>query len=642
MTTVPIKQTVRKSNPQFEILIKVLKDEVEKKNLSWHIPLDAKGKPAERDWDLRILNSSHGKHAIGTGGFAVDSTVRRLALEAGWPGANLSQSPILSDRAQDFVKAIIAERCLNGRTGDSTQIIANAAKRLLSSTSVEPDELSREHFESFLSLKKWSEKFKRDLTIVAKFIDKHLLSENCPVQPDLSVDVPVDLLEKLGTRSKEEKLPEKEALYELTRIVFREMPTSFNDRIYFAILRLLILTGLRITEVLSLPHDCLEWEEHIDIVTQQNASTIGGVGKSLRLLYFAAKQRDGAPDLLIERRYYVPAAFEKLVVETVTEIIEATAPLRKILQAQSANAAMHRTSDIRVFKTSAGRELGTWHLLFLTLFSPAPFPLIEELTMDAGVSTAAPGRIYTALGRTDGSGSRSYFEKYGSAAASKEFSLQPHSLRHLMNTELFRLDVPDTVITHHFGRTSVAQSYQYDHRSLSERLKFVELPASALPYMPPGSTQEAVAKMIVSGHVESSHLSRSFRRIQNEHGDDSAFAYLAANSDGFHVTPYGFCTNSFSMNPCARHLKCFDNCKHFASSGTPEHRTSLEELRGRLIEMRRSAVNRPVHSVGKSNQVKHATTLINGVEAALAGQPNELLFPDGVDYANPNKMDVLT
>lgn len=641
MTTVPIKQSRKERNPQFEHLVTHLRMQVEAKGVSWSIPLDEQGKPTKKDWDLRVLNSSHGKHAAGTGGFAVDSTVRQLAIDAGWPVANLPDAQVLTSRAQDFIKAIIAQRCLMGRTADSTQIIANAAKRLLSSTSVEPDELAREHFEAFLSLKKWSEKFKRDLTVVAKFVDNHLLSQNCPVQPGVSADVSIELLEGLGTRSNEDKLPEKEALYELTRIVFREVPTTFNDRIYLSILRLLILTGLRITEVLSLPEECLEWEEHIDVITQRNASTVGGVGRSLRLLYFAAKQRDGAPDLLIERRYYVPSAFETLVVDTVNEIISATAPLRKVLAAQSIHPAAHPNSDIRVFRTSTGRELGTWHLLFLTLFTPAPFPLPADLTMEDAVRTAGVGRIYTGLGRTDGSGSRSYFEKYGTSAASKGLSVQPHSLRHLMNTELFRLNVPDTVITHHFGRASVAQSYEYDHRNLLERLKFVELPGAAGPHIPPGSTQEAVAKMVVSGIMESSHLGRSFRRIQSEHGDSPAFAYLAANSDGFHVTPYGFCTNSFSMNPCARHLKCFDNCRHFAASGIPEHRTSLEELRGRLIAMRISASNRPVNSAGKANQIKHAATLINGVEAALAAQPNERLFPTGPNFACPGDKDVL-
>lgn len=149
-----------------------------------------------------------------------------------------------------------------------------------------------------------------------------------------------------------------------------------------------------------------------------------------------------------------------------------------------------------------------------------------------------------------------------------------------------------------------------------------------------------VAKMVVSGIAASSHLGQSFKRIQAEHGDEAAFAYLAANSDGFHVTPYGFCTNSFSMNPCARHLKCFDGCRHFAASGLPEHRVTMETLRERLVEMRAAAKAKPAHTIGRKNQITHAERLIQGVTAALDSEPNEAVFPVGNNYANPNQKDV--
>ena len=44
------------------------------------------------------------------------------------------------------------------------------------------------------------------------------------------------------------------------------------------------------------------------------------------------------------------------------------------------------------------------------------------------------------------------FSVYGRSPESKLMSIKPHSLRHLMNTEMFRKNVPDTIITHQFGR----------------------------------------------------------------------------------------------------------------------------------------------------------------------------------------------
>jgi hypothetical protein len=80
--------------------------------------------------------------------------------------------------------------------------------------------------------------------------------------------------------------------------------------------------------------------------------------------------------------------------------------------------------------------------------------------------------------------------------------------------------------------------------------------------------------MVVGGLSPSSHIAKTFATIQASSGDEAAFRYLVTNSDGFHVTPYGFYLNSFSMNPCPKHLKCFHGCKHFNASGLPEHRVS--------------------------------------------------------------------
>lgn len=210
-----------------------------------------------------------------------------------------------------------------------------------------------------------------------------------------------------------------------------------------------------------------------------------------------------------------------------------------------------------------------------------------------------------------------------------------------MNTELFRLGVPDTVITQQFGRTNVAQSYEYDHRSLAEKLEFVRIPRIATDVIKPGSFQELIAKMVVGGMVPTSHIAQSFKAIQAASGDQAAYRYLAASSDGFHVTPYGFCVNSFSMNPCARHLKCFDNCKHFTASGLPEHTVTLQSLRAQLAAMREAAASKPANTVGRRNQIAHADTLLAGVDAALRAEPRTSVFGGDVDHSRPRE-DVLS
>ena len=626
---------------QFQQFIGDIRQAVQAKGLPWDILLDGCGQPlAGEDWDLRTLNGSHQRHAAGTGGFGVDTQVRELAIGSGWPEARLPAGRVLPAPAQEFIKALIAHRCLNGRTSGSTQTLAKAARRLFSSTRASPWNITREHFERLLSLKSWSDKARRDFCVVARIIDQHLLSTGCPVQPHIQTASEAALLPTLNARSGGDKLPGKGALFELTRIVFQETPRTFNDAVTFAILRLVILTGLRITEVLTLPLDCLVWDEHVDVVTGRSAADIGGAGRSLRLRYYGEKRRDGTPDMLIETSQHVPARFEDLVASAVNEVITMTRPLRCVLEKQSSQRDAFPRSDIRTFRTSSGKVVGTWQSLFLTFPSAVPFPLAGPVDVNAAINTPIRRRIYIALGGWTESGSISLFRKYAATPAGQGLSIQPHSLRHLMNTELFRLNVPDTVITHQFGRSTVAQSYEYDHRSLSEKLKFVQLPPLSRSVMPPGSPQELVAKMVVSGIAGDSHIGRSFRRIQADDGDEAAFIWLAANSDGFHVTPYGFCTNSFSVNPCARHLKCFDDCRHFTASGLPEHRVTLEKLRGRLMAMRSAAEAKPATAVARRNQIAHAARLIRGVDAALSAQPGSNVFADGVDHANSHNKDV--
>jgi hypothetical protein len=132
-----------------------------------------------------------------------------------------------------------------------------------------------------------------------------------------------------------------------------------------------------------------------------------------------------------------------------------------------------------------------------------------------------------------------------------------------------------------------------------------------------------------------------FLSIQASSGDEAAFQYLVSSSDGFHVTPYGYCLNSFSISPCPKHLKCFHGCKHFAASGKPEHRVTLESLKDQLKQMRTAAAAKPLRTVGRKNQIEHADALIAGVQAALLAQPNTPVFGGDADYSKPKK-DVLS
>lgn len=144
-------------------------------------------------------------------------------------------------------------------------------------------------------------------------------------------------------------------------------------------------------------------------------------------------------------------------------------------------------------------------------------------------------------------------------------TLTTHSLRHLQNAELFRLGVADTIITKKFNRRSVQQSYVYDHRSLAEDLASVDLLPEAEDAL--GDKALQVFKLIKAKKA-GGPIVDEFYRVAREYGDEAAFDHLNAEADGLHVTPYGLCVNSFTSDPCPKHLECFNGCLHLARRST--------------------------------------------------------------------------
>jgi hypothetical protein len=232
----------------------------------------------------------------------------------------------------------------------------------------------------------------------------------------------------------------------------------------------------------------------------------------------------------------------------------------------------------------------------------------------------------------------SLFEKYGETAEDRALKIEPHMLRHLQNTELFRLGVADTIISKRFNRRSVAQSYEYDHRSLAEDLDQIEIPQDIEVML--GEKASTVARLIKGGKANGPIVD-AFRRIQAIEGDAAAYEYLRAEADGFHATPYGHCLNSFTVDPCPKHLECFADCRHLSATDLPENRQNLIQLEGKFKLALETIKARPSTSTGWRNQLDHAETRLAGVQKLLATPSGKRPFPDGVDLSLPRQRGVL-
>jgi hypothetical protein len=297
-----------------------------------------------------------------------------------------------------------------------------------------------------------------------------------------------------------------------------------------------------------------------------------------------------------------------------------------------------RVSDMQPFTLDGGAQLQAWEFLFLMPKRALgegrdALPCHTGWHLGVGISTpdilglSVAQRILPNAGPV-------LFAEYGLTESDRSLSLLPHSLRHLQNTELFRLGVADTIITKRFNRRSVAQSYEYDHRSLQEELEQTSLPDEWEAYLGPKAS--TVAKLVEAGRANGP-IVREFKRLQAGDGDEAAYSFLKAEADGFHATPYGHCLNSFTVDPCPTNLECFNGCRHLSATNLPENRHHLVQLQGKLRDALAAAWDKSTKSIGRENQIRHAEVRLAGVTQLLNTAAGECVFPDGQDLSVSNK-----
>ncbi|NVI82707.1 hypothetical protein [Janthinobacterium sp. BJB401] len=296
-----------------------------------------------------------------------------------------------------------------------------------------------------------------------------------------------------------------------------------------------------------------------------------------------------------------------------------------------AASAPTKLSDITSLKLGAG-EFQAWEFLYLTpkrALSEERNDGICDITRYCSVGVPNDMLLLSVLGDVKDQ-KESLFMRYGQTVEDRALTLDSHMLRHLLTNELFRLGLADTIISKHLNRRDVAQSYEYDHRTLAEHLEDMDLPAGTEVAL--GQSSATVAALILAGKAVGP-IATTYKRIQREQGDQAAFEYLRVEADGYHSTPYGACVQSFMTEPCPLHLQCFTGCSQLIATGLPENRRNLEGLEVRFQAALSDIQARPVGTVGRKNQLQHATIGLEGVRKLLSTPRGKRVFPDGPDLS---------
>jgi hypothetical protein len=259
---------------------------------------------------------------------------------------------------------------------------------------------------------------------------------------------------------------------------------------------------------------------------------------------------------------------------------------------------------------------------------------ILDTTMYSAIGRLEAAALNASISGKGVGGGQTLFQRYGQTDEDRALSLTSHSLRHLQNTELFRLGVADTIITKKFNRRSVQQSYAYDHRSLAEDLADIDVPDGVEERL--GDKALQVFKLI-SANKARGPVVDEFRRVEREYGSEAAFDYLNAEADGLHVTPYGLCMNSFTSDPCPKHLECFNGCLHLARTNVISEQENLERMRDKFAKViiTLEALPEERRNLGWANQLTHARIRHGNILKALDTEPGMQVFPDGADLSVP-------
>lgn len=751
-------------NENFQSLIENARKISASKVPRWEIELDDRGVAKTGcSWNLQTLSEKGKPKKMVLRTFSEFVDAQKVLLSRGL----LTESEVglrpVSQHWQDLIKAFVLDFVSVKKKSVSFAINASQAFRFLATVArKEPWLVTSEDVLLACEISNICQSTDARtinlMALIRNFVDVHHIFNTCPVGPLVDHFQPgankrakfaktkSEILSELMQRKTAEKLPEKRAFWELVNIIYSQTPTSVVDFLRFSFLKLLLLTGLRIGEVVEIP---LDWRRIRSFTDYRGrpAGESGGISESLEIRHFAEKQ--GEP-FLVEKKQFVPEMFRSEIETILGQVAALTAPLRATLRAQYESGSVfpqyepealvdavtmyvHLTgnpiwthppysseltqcidrykktfelkellqmqrlqdgttqlaaavsrffseenrnkglilrdaggspttgrgirgkflrvsdaesyvknhvptklSDLAPLRLNQGGALAPWEMLFLMpkrAVAEGRGNSIVDLFNTYSVGIADSALLLTVLGEESNSEKVTIFSRYGTTAEVKALTLTSYTFRHLQTTELFRLGISDAVITKRFNRKSVAQSSVYDHRSLAEQLDAIELPDEWSALLGEGNTS-TVAKLIFSGKTRGP-IVQEFKRVQTEEGDEAALLFLKAEADGFHVTPYGMCINSFTVDPCPKSLECFNDCRHLSSTGLPEHKKNLVTLLGRLKHVLEHAKSKPDGTIGKQNQIQHATKRIVGVEKLLTTSPGELVFPDGVDLSLP-------
>ncbi len=407
------------------------------------------------------------------------------------------------------------------------------------------------------------------------------------------------------------KLPRGVVLEGLADI-YAKHATSPPDRLIADALAILVVTGLRLDEVLTLPSDCLitrtvsnrvytglrvskrksahrAEEDHILWLTPLQASIVVAAMKEARTI--TQPVRDRAKELEQNPgRVILPAVkwSDELSAREVAELLGFTCPdvvnriskLEKLPRRVVKNKSVFAVLDVERYLQSRLKDLwilkradGTKQMLSQSLFvifknflgslqeGKGSRRLIRHLVEPITQQQVRAFLIGVHL--RDGTvNQRSAFERFNlrDPQTGEVLQLNAHQCRHWITHNAVRGGIPIRDIARWHGRERLDDVFTYIHMTSTERIEWVR------------------------HKLEAGELKGPFVDYYFSLADDVKDLFLEGRLAAIHVTHMGLCLHDFTLSPCKFKLACLSGrgCPEYAfDPSDTKQRTNLVQLVGR-------------------------------------------------------------
>lgn len=448
-----------------------------------------------------------------------------------------------------------------------------------------------------------------------------------------------------GQEARRAKLPSSRTLDGLAAI-YCELAVTPADRLLAAAVALLVVTGLRVGELVTLPEACevLEKESDKEVYGIRYYKEKSRGGRLYDVRWLTPLQAELAQVVIAEIRHLTaPAREQARVLEENPDHImlpgvegrqwltvpEAQAFLgdcsrdrvnqlvrrgqlvdgrwngRRAIEVQS--LASHLHSRRCHFSWTVDHGDGTYQMLSETLLIASrhffhsrkcTFPLLVEPLSINQINDFLRGRGET----------KSVFERFDIREEDGSYCrISSHQLRHWLNDIADKGGLPIDVLTRWMGRDYARDTDDYRHATVDERLEWV---------------RRGIRQHVLDGTVTSVYF--ALAETERE-------AFLEGQVQAVHFTPMGLCLHDFAVEPCPYHLNCLRGCPDYLrTKGNRRERQHLLQIRENTLQAlayARQQVQEGRQNLAQAWVVHHETTL-QGVEAALA-LDGDVDVPDG-------------